>query len=200
MEQGHHRADRELPFEPQPDVDQDRRQRPAHGKEGGLDQLARDFGAHGFDRGELDIGGHALQCRFDGFDRVGRRRLLPFLGLHADHRHMAVGTETGIEDLGNRDVAQFKRRERIAVSAHVDGLGAFGPQGGAAPEVDAEVQPHHAPSDQGQDHQHHRSAKGDLGIAEEIEVRIVGYQLQSHVKPRLSWDGGVQTRSPPANG
>ena len=70
MEQGHHSADRELPFEPQPDIDQDRRQRPAHGKERRLDQFARDLGPHRFDRGEFDVRRHALQGSFDGFDGV----------------------------------------------------------------------------------------------------------------------------------
>ena len=80
-----------------------------------------------------------MQRGLDGLDGFRGRRFLALLGLHADHRHMAIRAETGVKDLGNRHVAQFQRAEGIAVSAHVDGLRAFGPQGRAAAEVDAKV-------------------------------------------------------------
>ena len=78
-DEAEHAAHRELPLEPQPDVEQDPQRRRAHGIERGLDQLARHFRPDRFHRGKADLRVHGLQRRLDlvqlfGGDRTGLAR------------------------------------------------------------------------------------------------------------------------------
>ncbi len=186
MDQRRDPAQRELPFEAQPDVDHDPRRRGQNGGDCLQHQLARGLrpDAFGVRERHRRVGG--FQRRFDLCHDLGRDRLGPVLRLDADHRDMLVGAEGRVEHFGDRDIAKVQGRHCLAVAADIEDLGGFGADRGPAPEVDAEVQAH----DQNQHDRGKgccdRKAEGQPLPAEEVVVGLFGNDAQTPGHIRFS--------------
>ena len=203
MQQRQNRPHAELPFEPQPHVDHDAQARHDQREDRCIDQLARNLGSHAFDagKGHRGIDGRA-QHLFHLPDLLGRDGLRLILCRDADHRDMLVLGEIRVEDLGDRHIAQGQALQRLAIGPHIHRHGRLRADRGPALEVDPVIQPHHRPCDDGQHRQEQRPAEGQPLPAEEVEIRLVGCQLETPchdpvplIRPASSACAGCTSRS-----
>ena len=140
MHKGRNRAQGELPFEPQPDVNQNRPNRENNSNRRRLNQFTRHSWTDGIDRNKLDVGNRDRHCFFDVLNRICGNRFLAFLRLNADRGDVLVGPKCGITDFDDRHITQFKRRKCGPIQSNIDGLCTLGPNRRSTPEIDTEIQ------------------------------------------------------------
>ena len=162
---GDHGAERELPFEPEPEIDQDREDREHQAEHAEGQQFAGYAGADHFDAAIL----HGIAER--AADLLHRLLLRGVATGLLCHPYQHVGWTAELLQL---DVAEPQRAQRRAHRADV-GRAGFGLhfQQRAAPEIDAEIQPVGEEQHDREDRKRGRDRKADAAKAREIEMRVV---------------------------
>ena len=167
---GDHGAERELPFEPEPEIDQDREDREHQAEHAVGQQFAGNARSHHFDAAIFD--GIAERAA-DLLHRLLLRGVAAGLFGHPDQH---VGRTAELLQL---DVAEPEIAQRRAHRGDVGGAGlGLHFQQRAALEVDAEIQPVGEEQHDRDDRERGRDRKADAAKAREIEMRVVGDDAQ----------------------
>ena len=175
MYQRQHAANAELPFETEPDVDQDRAQRDQHRQDTVADQFRADLRADELDAAVIHVVAQRATHRLDG-------RLLAFLTaillLDAD-QHVGIGAE-----FLQGHLAQPELAERRAHFGQVGGLRRAHLHQDAATEIDAEIQPLGQQGAERANHQQGGKDEAQPLVAQEGHMRRTGQE--SHETHRQS--------------
>ncbi len=171
---GDHGAEGELPFEPEPQIDQDRPDGREYSHDAQIEKLAGHPRPHHLDAAGGDgVAESALHLE--------HRRLLGLLAarLLGEANQDIFGTSEFLElDLADAKLAERRSHlgdiGRTGLALHLDK--------GAAHEVDAEIQAVGEVQDDGDDGQQRRHREAHPTEAEEIEAGVVGYDTkEAHV-------------------
>ena len=96
-----------LPFEPHPDIQQNRHDGQGNRDKRRLDQLSRYLWPDGFDRRERDIWRHSTQRILHSRDGFICHAFFAGLGLNTDHGHVLIGLKARIEYFGDGYIAKL---------------------------------------------------------------------------------------------
>ena len=156
------RAEAELPFEPEPDVSEDREDRGAHGDQAVEEQFRAHFRPDELGAAVFEIGS---ERRFDQVDRDLLGGIAAGLLLDAD-QNVVGGTE-----FLQRHFAETEPAENVAQLADLVRLRRLNFDQDATLEIDAVV---HAPDREDHDrgnHQDRRDGEEDIAAADEPDIR-----------------------------
>ncbi len=178
---GDHGAERELPFKPEPEIDQDGKDREHQAEHAIGQKLAGNARAHDFDAAIVDgIAERAAHLAH----RLLLRRVAARLFRHAD-QHIRRSAE-----LLQLHVAEA---EAIQGRAHRADIGRAGLglhfEEGTALEVDAEIQAVSKEQRDRDDRQRRRDREGDAAELREVEMRIVRHDAQRRQETERADDG-----------
>ena len=190
---GDHGAERELPFEPEPEIDQDAEDREHQADRAVGQKLAGDARAHHFDAAVFDaVAERAAHLLHRRLLRCVAARLLG----HADQH---IG---GAAELLQLHFAKTEAAERRAHLREI-GRAGFGLHfhQRAADEVDAEIQAMGEEQRDREDRQQRRNRKADAPEAHEIEIGVVRHDAQRRQQVEHGDDRqhGNQNREPYEN-
>ena len=175
MDQGCHRAEAELPFEAEPDVDEHGENGEANRHQPVQKQLFGDFGPNEFGAPVLDLRAKGLLGLGHGY-LLGR--LPAGLALDADQHVRRLA------EFLQRHFAKTESREPASHVADGGGFGGAHLDHDAALEVDAVVQPLDGEQPHRNQHQQRRKDEKDLLLRNELEVDVGGHQFEAeHVPP-----------------
>ena len=167
---GDHGAERELPFEPEPEIDQDRDDREHQPQHAVGQQFSGNPWAHHFDPAIID---GVTERAADLLHRLLLRGVAAGLFGHPD-QHL-VGTAELLQlDVAEAETAQGRTHRGNVGRA---GLCPYFQQR-AALEIDAEVQPVGEEQRDRDNRQQRRDRKADAAKAREIEMGVVGHDPQ----------------------
>src|SRR3546814_354671 len=173
VEQAAERADAELPFEADPDIDRDAEHREREADRAGAQQFLGYLARHGFDRSGLRGRKRILDAR----DQLLPRALgggLVAVGKRGADRNRIARTELLDRRFAEADVADlfadFVDRRHILREFDADRL--------AADEIDAEVQSLHRDERDRDDDQDDAHGGSDLAPPQEVDVRVVGDEFE----------------------
>ncbi len=182
------RADRELPFEAEPQIGQHRQNRDDHAERAALHEFARDARADRLDAAEIVVLGERVAQLLD------RRRLAGLAaGLHLHtQRHIGIGA-----DALRLDRPEAERVGFAAQPCEI-GLAGMGAQFylRAAGEVDAEIHPDAEEQHHGEDRKHGRERIADAAEPHEADFGVLGREAQQFHLALMSNANAGQVRTP----